>query len=357
MKIKPAYMILIIITFFVECLYDSPALLGLTIMEIILMAISMISVLWAGRSLEVKFNIPSGEGVKGKIIPVGIEITEKSFCPVSMIRGKLLMSNHFYEEEEICNTAVSSSRGKTRIFWEITSEHYGDIDICMEDLWLYDIFRIVGIKIKNPLPDRISVMPVIKEKNSKYHASNVLCIDEKTDGYTKGQDSSEVSEIRPYQKGDRIQRIHWKLSARTGELMVKEYGSSVGSIIFFLDMKYEHPYVHVMDRYLEKTAAVADGLLKFGQDYYISWFDTFSGEIKREQIRQRKDLYRCFRKLFRSVPYRDEADLAELYTKKYGKEEGNTHFLLDLSLKLWKDGEIIDDACGESIEEGKSERE
>ena len=37
----------------------------------------------------------------------------------------------------------------------------------------------------------------------------------------KGNDHSEVSDIRTYRIGDRPKDIHWKLSARNRELMVK----------------------------------------------------------------------------------------------------------------------------------------
>lgn len=40
----------------------------------------------------------------------------------------------------------------------------------------------------------------------------------------RGADASDILGIREYEPGDRPQQIHWKLTQRTGELMVKEYG-------------------------------------------------------------------------------------------------------------------------------------
>ena len=40
--------------------------------------------------------------------------------------------------------------------------------------------------------------------------------------YRKGQDYSEIYQIREYVPGDNIKHVHWKLSGRTDELMVKE---------------------------------------------------------------------------------------------------------------------------------------
>ena len=38
-----------------------------------------------------------------------------------------------------------------------------------------------------------------------------------------GEDTSEVFDIREYRSGDTSHRIHWKLSAKTDDFMVKEY--------------------------------------------------------------------------------------------------------------------------------------
>ena len=42
------------------------------------------------------------------------------------------------------------------------------------------------------------------------------------DDLRPGYDPSELFDVREFQNGDRLQSVHWKLSARTDELMVKE---------------------------------------------------------------------------------------------------------------------------------------
>ena len=42
------------------------------------------------------------------------------------------------------------------------------------------------------------------------------------DDIRPGYDPSELFDVREFQNGDRLQSVHWKLSARTDELMVKE---------------------------------------------------------------------------------------------------------------------------------------
>lgn len=46
--------------------------------------------------------------------------------------------------------------------------------------------------------------------------------------YKKGDDPSEIFDIRDFKDGDRFQQIHWKLSSKTGHYMVKRRKPSAG---------------------------------------------------------------------------------------------------------------------------------
>ena len=40
--------------------------------------------------------------------------------------------------------------------------------------------------------------------------------------YKKGTDMSEIYDLKTYYPGDDIRHVHWKLSAKTGEVLLKE---------------------------------------------------------------------------------------------------------------------------------------
>ena len=52
-----------------------------------------------------------------------------------------------------------------------------------------------------------------------------------------GDDPSQIFEIRDYRPGDKMQKIHWKLSAKSDSLIVKEYSEPVGfAIVIFVNL-------------------------------------------------------------------------------------------------------------------------
>ena len=55
-----------------------------------------------------------------------------------------------------------------------------------------------------------------------------------------GEDTGETFQVREYEAGDSMKQIHWKLSARLNDLVVREPGYPVTrSVLVFLETGYE----------------------------------------------------------------------------------------------------------------------
>lgn len=50
-------------------------------------------------------------------------------------------------------------------------------------------------------------------------------------GERRGDDPSELYQVRPYRAMDSVRDIHWKLTAKENQLMVKEHGFPLGCVI------------------------------------------------------------------------------------------------------------------------------
>ena len=65
-----------------------------------------------------------------------------------------------------------------------------------------------------------------------------------TDDYSKtskGDDPSEIFDIHEYHDGDKINRIHWKLTAKQDKTMVKDYSLPISnSIVLMADLQSEY---------------------------------------------------------------------------------------------------------------------
>ena len=69
---------------------------------------------------------------------------------------------------------------------------------------------------------QVPVFPVTHEVELPSTVPVTDGMEEFTESDNKGNLSSDIKEIRDYRPGDRLQRIHWKLSAKLDDLLVKE---------------------------------------------------------------------------------------------------------------------------------------
>ena len=103
----------------------------------------------------------------------------------------------------------------------------GKYKVGIESVAVYDHFGIIQIIKKNTTPIYLTIYPKIIAINNfdeKGHITQDMQgnISNKSDNY------GELEDVREYQNSDSIRRVHWKLSARTENLMVKNSFSVLG---------------------------------------------------------------------------------------------------------------------------------
>lgn len=96
--------------------------------------------------------------------------------------------------------------------------------ICMQitSLCISDYLSFITKEIPLSVQVAVPVLPPVTDVILPSTAPVADGSEEFTESDNKGNLSSDIKEIREYRPGDRLQRIHWKLSAKLDELLVKE---------------------------------------------------------------------------------------------------------------------------------------
>jgi hypothetical protein len=113
----------------------------------------------------------------------------------------------------------------------------GVYSVGLKQLWLYDSFRIVKMRLKREnyadifvLPRRYELPPKDLSSESDRNTQNVTRL--------RGSDNTESSDIRSYIKGDSLKSIHWKLTSKSQDLIVKDFSKNTGnSVYIFCDLE------------------------------------------------------------------------------------------------------------------------
>lgn len=208
-------------------------------------------------------------------------------------------------------------------------KYSGVLELSMPCLRIFGLGRMCSKKIKLSESYKIYVLPQIMEIPVILKHPPMINYGESElyDPYMRGEDASEIIGIREYLPGDSLKRIHWKASARAGELMVKDYGKPICiDTVLLMDLftqSREKPGA-VKNRLLTLTLSVAHGMILAGCPFYFGWFDNELQQLQRIEIMSEEDLYDWYIPILEAPIYEEPVDLWELYQEKYGHEQAGT---------------------------------
>jgi hypothetical protein len=109
----------------------------------------------------------------------------------------------------------------------------GTYDIGVECFYIYDFFRLFRVRVD---VDNLTTIYVLPRRLTLDEASAHSVSDDtvRTVRSPLAVDKLEVSDIRDYQNGDSLKSIHWKLSSKSENFIVKDYntGTSNQTVIY-----------------------------------------------------------------------------------------------------------------------------
>ncbi|MEG0764800.1 MAG: DUF58 domain-containing protein [Pseudoflavonifractor sp.] len=106
-----------------------------------------------------------------------------------------------------------------------------------------------------------------------------------------GGGPGEDYDLRPYRPGDPLRSVHWKLSAKTGDLVVRETLEPLPTtIVLTLDL-FGSP--EDLDRSMDRFDAVSRGLIGEEAPHFLHWADPVTGALCTRRIACQKDLRAC----------------------------------------------------------------
>lgn len=355
MKGKLLYLLIWGVTSYVGVLYYSPSLLGLAALEFLLPLCSFLMLWWVSRKIRGNLYLPIAVTDKNQKVQVGIEIINDSWIPVPGITVTVTVVNKFYgKKEQVIFRGMAGGKKTTRILADISSNQCGPLYLEIQQMQISDLFHLFQKKIPGKGKEILAVMPDIYQACVSLQADtrDFLAESEEYDKQKPGDDPSEVFQIREYRGGDRLQSIHWKLSARTDDLMVREYSLPINcAIVFFIDMEYqpEEGYGN-LDEFIEAGIAISLGILEEGKEHYVVWYDRNSQDLERLEMKDKDDIYVLIERLFASGPYPDSVAMEEIYREKFRGETWQTQLLWNMRKELWKNGNLESELSGEARE-------
>jgi uncharacterized protein (DUF58 family) len=167
-----------------------------------------------------------------------------------------------------------AGRDRARIRWECTSPKRGKYQLLDLDLGTRSPFGLVEHRVKIALVDQMLVYPKIGQLTRRWFQTQRQSTENRRgQRHDRSAQQVEYHGLRGYRPGDSPRWIHWRTSARLGELMVKEF-----------EQQNEQDLAILIDPWLPRTKATSEQ--REALEQAISFAATLSLESCRHQGRR-----------------------------------------------------------------------
>lgn len=296
-KNKLGYLLIIIISGLFAILYNE-YYTGIIFLVVAILPIILYVILLNIRSrIHILLETDKSIAGKGEKISLKVILKNTSIFPITRVKIILNYYNNFTGEVKQ-KTLLASIDHRSSIYLsnELISKHCGLLHFHIKSIRLYDYFSLFSIEKKELSELSVSIVPEVYElKNDIIIHNNQIIIDSDTYSTIKpGDDPSEVFRIRDYREGDSLNRIHWKLSYKKQELMIKEFSDPINDrIVILLDQNCGQDTRNVLnyvDGLLECALSLSFSLLCYEYTHYLLWYDGNKNLCNSYEIKNEEDM-------------------------------------------------------------------
>ncbi|MBR1471441.1 MAG: DUF58 domain-containing protein [Lachnospiraceae bacterium] len=218
-----SYIFAIVLIFLGMMFYRQSLLIILLLLMLLLPFISIAVTKAALAYLSLDVRLPSGQIQLPHDLIVHLTIENRSIIP--LLNCKLLFhyENQFLPNparQEITLPAEARHKSTYRLPFQTAAAGMFLFDIT--EVLVTDFLHFYSFRLPYEWHGQLPILPAEKEL-PEFKLTKAAIEAEDSVPAPDGELTNDLLQLREYQPGDRLKDIHWKMTAKTDELMVKEY--------------------------------------------------------------------------------------------------------------------------------------
>lgn len=357
------FLLIIIAIIYTAFLLESATLMLLVFVLGILFVVSVCNVIWRCVKVSGSLQVPIEISEKGRENLVKVTLDNQTSGTLPRVAVLFVVKDTIRGTTKRFWRKLSSvPTGESEYVESIVFPEMGKYKLLLKRIRVYDVTGLAHGSVWTKSVANIQVMPgffqipVLRTEATKNFYGEADTFDERIPGY----DTSEIFQIREYQRGDRLQHVHWKLTAKHDELVVREHSLPKSCpVVLLLDYR---PGLLGGQRkrilpFMEAAASLSFSMLEVGCPHYIAWYDRGQKDILRVRVDDEESMF-YFVGILADVRFgRCHGELAELYRDKYRMETYVREFVLDEKLVLKNSSEVMNKISAGNVEKTLTEME
>lgn len=298
----------------------------LNVIFITVSGLALIIVLIHRHGINVGFYHPMESEISGNKKRVQIQIENRGFLPISFCKMKVRIRHSRKKRPVKINYTALCAAGQTEsIDLDIRCLKCELITIEIHKVLVTDYLKVLMLSKKLDITTQIVVLPNLPAKALMDGMYQMLC-GENALLYSQsrpGDDPSEIYGIREYGPGDKIRNIHWKMSAKFDDIMVKEHSLPIEQedLIYIDIFKMKKENYDVMFSLLYGLICV---LLKEDNRIMVGYYQ---GKYETVVLTSTEDICNLFAILYEIQPYEETVSVLEHDRPKKSQNKRRVFYL------------------------------
>ncbi len=266
---------------------------------------------WLRRSVSVEILAGTGKEAyarKREETFFYLKVKNTSWAMSLDAKVSLTIANTFFGTEGTFTVSVPvHMHGTYELEIPVIPDFPGIVTLTADAIRVKDLLGFFYLKKKVASSASVTVMPSYVGKGSYDRTAVESGMLESEESSKRGNDFSDVQEIREYIPGDKLMSIHWKLSAKRDVLMVKDRVSmSDRQLVIVPELLSDHM---MLDAVVEATYGLIRTLIEDGTTVRLMYWSMGSYDYQEFRIDYASDLETAFARMYYERTYQvaDEA--------------------------------------------------
>lgn len=339
LRTKLWYVLLLLFSGLFAILYNDHIPMVLFLVMLILPIFLWIITIILKRYVDIRLSSDTFIGTKETPYQIIVRIRNRAFLPVPKLKLIITYRNRFLakSQREVLVTTLDGN-SEIELLLSAHSIYCGISEYKIHKAYLYDYLGLWRFRKQCLDTLNVTILPNLNliEKALVVENPNVLVESEIFSTTKSGDDVSELFGIREYTPGDKMNRIHWKLSLKQEELMVKQFGLPVNcAVAIMLDFSLLHSEeeIAVVDALMEALLSISVSMILREQIHYVIWYDDHIQSCQRIRIEHEEDIYQTISMLYHCSPYGMEHSLLTYHEAQFGNDQYTNIYYLAPGMK------------------------
>lgn len=335
--------------FYLGILYTNQVMITIGYALGMILVLSLLELVYRWFTLKCYIDVPISMSEQGRPINIMLKVRNKGILPAGKVEVRIENKNVFQKKGmsqwlSISDVSIGESKQSVKLLLKDAGCH----DILLTHVKIYSLSGFFYLRHKCKDFSSVLILPEVHSMNVQISEAvrNFLGDADVYDDFRPGHDSGETFEIREYREKDKLQSIHWKLSAKMDELMVKENSLPKACAVVLMpefrpsQTKKWSSKERNVGGYLELIASMSYSLMDQKCPHFVAWYSAQKEGIRRIRVDDEESFYLFLDAYLReAIPV--EKNIREEYRKEYKSEWYLHDITMNEKLELYQNGAFL----------------